>query len=168
MLPCYRSLIKALCPSSWVVHYSGLWVNFKPSEWFKILQRIPTVLAVSDIVLYCVFINGKPVVTKRSLKLFDSVDGVFNLISAATSLLATWTIARRIHLATRNEYIPRSRYQYIINICVGSSLCYSCAVVVTAIRDELSSAGVKVPLSYFAGNLYVSHLVTFLTVSFIY
>ncbi|KAF4611882.1 hypothetical protein D9613_003572 [Agrocybe pediades] len=102
----------------------------------------------------------------RALRIrqFEIIDGSLSGAVAATSLLSTYTIARRIHTALSNSpKRSRKAYWHIVEIVVQSSVIYSIAVLVNAVFDFVNST-VKdfSDVQIIAGD-YVTNITTIVT-----
>lgn len=91
-------------------------------------------LAVTENVIN-ILLNFKPGYGSREhIIMFDNLDASMGFVTAGTSLLATFTIARQIYTSiTSLHRLSRKRYARIIEIAIQSSGVYSLVILGMAI-----------------------------------
>ncbi|KAF4621080.1 hypothetical protein D9613_000389 [Agrocybe pediades] len=112
-------------------------------------------LALIENVVYALLGYKTDYKTTKHAKLFDDLDASLAFVTASTSLLTTYTIARQIYIATAQNQRSRKRYSQIIEIVVHSSVFYSLALLAMAIcnlflysHDKYTSARAGVLIRY--------------------
>jgi len=103
--------------------------------------------------------------TNEQIRVFNIIDGTLSGVSAATSILATFMIARVIYSSTSHNPRARKRYQHIIEITVQSSLIYSVTIFGLCICGFINTGDQYVNWNVLKAEEYLAGITAVVTVS---
>ncbi|KAF9547124.1 hypothetical protein CPC08DRAFT_769516 [Agrocybe pediades] len=96
-------------------------------------------LCVTSITLNILYNLHPTLLTVRSARRYNVIEGSSSIVTASTSILATFLIGHRIYSSTSSDPRSRQRYARIIEIIVHSSAIYSTAMLAQAICNLINT-----------------------------